>query len=239
MPTPYQRDLAHVHNQAFGLHPDRLAPTFLEVLAPVAERGGTVLEIGCGTGMLTRHLVAAGLKVIASDASADMLELAREQVPGAVEHRVIALPDDDLPEVDAIVGVGHPLNYFTDEAPVHASLTTIANALRSGGLLAIDLMVRTPDHEAHAPMGRLGPDWALISTMEIPVPGRSVRHLTTFVRTEDGTYRRADEAHEFVHVDGAAALQTLRRNGIDATLGQAFGAVTLPEGLASVVGAKA
>ncbi|TDQ00189.1 methyltransferase family protein [Labedaea rhizosphaerae] len=221
------------------MHPDRLAPTFLQLLAPIAERGGTVLEIGCGTGMLTRHLVAAGLNVIASDASADMLELAREQVPGAVAHRVIALPDDALPEVDAIVGVGHPLNYFTGAEPVHASLTAIANALRPGGVLAIDLMVRTLGLEAHPPMGRLGADWALISTMDIPEPGRSVRHLTTFVRTEDGTYRRADEDHEFVHVDGAAALETLRRNGVDATLGQAFGPVGLPEGLASVIGAKA
>ena len=79
----------------------------------------------------------------------------------------------------------------------------------------------------------------LRSTMEIPAPGRSVRHLTTFVRTEDGTYRRADEVHEFVHVDADAALETLRRNGMDVALGQAFGDTTLPEGLASVIGAKA
>jgi SAM-dependent methyltransferase len=239
MPTPYQRDLAHVHNQAFGMHPDRLAPTIVELLAPVVERGGTVLEIGCGTGMLTRHLVAAGVEVIASDASPDMLALAREQVPGAVGHEVIALPDDELPEVDAVVGIGHPLNYFTDEAPVHAALTAIAGALRPGGVLAIDLMVRTPNREAHPPMGRLGADWALISTMEVPQPARSVRHLTTFVRTEDGTYRRADEQHEFIHVAAADALETVRRNGIDASLGQHFGAVELPEGLASLIGVKA
>ena len=71
----YQHDLALVHARGYGQHADRCAPGLLDLLAPV--RGGLVLEVGCGAGALTRHLLAAGHRVIATDASAAMVELAR------------------------------------------------------------------------------------------------------------------------------------------------------------------
>ena len=52
----YQRDLAFIHDRGYGLHADRCAPGILDLLAPV--RGGLVLELGCGSGALTRHLLA-------------------------------------------------------------------------------------------------------------------------------------------------------------------------------------
>jgi methylase of polypeptide subunit release factors len=48
------------------------------VLVPVLARNGLVLELGCGSGLLTRALVAAGHRLIATDASPAMLEIARE-----------------------------------------------------------------------------------------------------------------------------------------------------------------
>jgi hypothetical protein len=60
----YQRDLAFVHDRGYGLHADRCAPGLLELLSGVGDPGGgLVLELGCGSGALTRHLLAAGLRV--------------------------------------------------------------------------------------------------------------------------------------------------------------------------------
>ena len=53
-------------------------PGILALLEPVRARGGLVLEVGCGSGLLTRHLVDAGHRVIATDASPAMVELAQE-----------------------------------------------------------------------------------------------------------------------------------------------------------------
>src|SRR4051812_15797602 len=100
----YRSDLAFIHDQGFGFHADRCAPGILGLLPP----GGTVLELGCGSGLLTKHLVGAGYRVIATDASPAMLDLARRAVPRA-EVRRLVLPDDEFPQVDAIVGVGHCL----------------------------------------------------------------------------------------------------------------------------------
>jgi hypothetical protein len=49
----YRRDLALIHDRGHGQHADRCAPGIIELLAPV--RGGVVLELGCGSGALTRH----------------------------------------------------------------------------------------------------------------------------------------------------------------------------------------
>src|SRR5688572_6797212 len=103
MQSPYyRRDLSLVHHLGFGFHADVCAPGILRLLEPVRERAGLVVEIGCGSGALTRHLVNAGHRVIASDASPAMLELARANVPEAEDVRVLRLGDDAIPEADAI-----------------------------------------------------------------------------------------------------------------------------------------
>ena len=62
---------------------DRLAEsaTWLGTLVDLAERDGLVVELGCGSGHLTRHLLESAHRVIATDASPAMLALARRQAP--------------------------------------------------------------------------------------------------------------------------------------------------------------
>jgi SAM-dependent methyltransferase len=110
-----------VHHLGYGFHADACAPGILTLLEPVRERRGVVLELGCGSGALTRHLVGAGHRVVATDASPFMLELAREVVPGAEELRLLKLPDDCLPECDAVVSVGHVLSYLPNEGALEAA----------------------------------------------------------------------------------------------------------------------
>jgi SAM-dependent methyltransferase len=55
----YRSDLALVHDLGFGAHAERCAPGVLALLEPVRRRRGLVLELGCGTGLLTRLLVDA------------------------------------------------------------------------------------------------------------------------------------------------------------------------------------
>ncbi len=116
MPAPddpyYRAALAKIHHEGFGFHADACAPGILAHLAPIRDRGGLVLEVGCGSGLLTKHLTDAGHRVIATDASPAMLDIARSHAPDAIDHRVLALPDDPLPEVDAIVSTGHALSYI-------------------------------------------------------------------------------------------------------------------------------
>ena len=234
----YRHDLALVHARGFGEHADRCAPGILDLLEPV--RDGLVLEVGCGSGALTRHLLAAGFRVIATDASPAMLGLARVMLGRDVDLRPLTLPGDPLPAADAIVSAGHVISYLPSAAAVDEALAGMAGALRPGGVLAIDVC----DLEygaARAPAdstGRAGADWAVITRYSVPAPDRFVRDITTFVPDGEGRWRRDDERHENERVDTSRIPALLAGHGVAATVGPAFGDAELPPGLRAVTGRK-
>jgi SAM-dependent methyltransferase len=234
----YQHDLALVQARGYGHHADNCAPGILELLAPVA--GGLVLELGCGGGALTRHLLAAGHRVIATDASPAILEVARSELGADADLRLLALPDDPLPTADAIVATGHVISYLPDAAAVDRALVAMAAALRLGGVLAIDVC----DLEWGAiragaePHARVGPDWAVITEFSTPAPDKFVRDITTFVPDGGGAWRRGSEHHETVLVDTSLIPALLARHGVDATVRSSFGTESLPPGLRAVTGVR-
>jgi SAM-dependent methyltransferase len=236
----YQPDLALVHHLGFGFHADACAPGILALLEPVRERGGLVLEVGCGSGLLTRHLVDAGHRVVATDGSPAMVELARDYVPSAEDVRVLVLPDDPLPEVDAVVSVGHVVNYVGERDAVERAIVAIARALRPGGLFAIDVCdLEWAALRQGAPgAGKIGDNWVVAVEFSIPTPDRFVRDIATFLRNPDGTWRRSDERHENVLLDTEELPALLAAHGVDVTVGTAFGTETLPTGLRTLIGRR-
>jgi SAM-dependent methyltransferase len=84
---------------------DRHRPTYPDVLIDRAceaaglAAGATVLEIGCGTGQLTRSLLERGLRVTAVEPGEALLARARDQLSGAGEVQFVGarLEDASLP----------------------------------------------------------------------------------------------------------------------------------------------
>ncbi|HEY4400797.1 MAG TPA: class I SAM-dependent methyltransferase [Acidimicrobiia bacterium] len=236
---PYYRDdLALVHHRGFGFHADMCAPGIVALLGPVRERRGLVVELGCGSGLLTRHLLDAGHRVVATDASPTMLEIARELAPDAEDVRRITLPDDPIPPADAVVGVGHALNYLPDDAAVDRALVAIAEALLPEGVLAIDLcdLEWAEARRDWSSQGRVGDDWAIITRFSVPAPNRFVREMTTFVRNDDDTWRRDDERHDNVLLDTIRVPGLLAQHGVQAEVRPSFGTERLPTGLRAIIG---
>ena len=233
-----------VHHKGFGFHAAACAPGILDILAPVRARQGLVLELGCGTGLLTKELLAAGHQVIATDASTGMLEVARDflaETGAEPDLRLLALPDDPLPPADAIVAIGHPLSYLPSADAIDRALVAIANALRPGGVVALDLC----DLEWGAAR-QDGPT----TPMSVPI-GRSLRGSRHPGRTcscatsrpsspsPDGSWRRDDEHHENVLIDTSRVPALMREHGVDVEVRASFGTETLPTGLRAVVGHRA
>jgi len=119
-------ELQHPNSRSFELVADvyeRARPEYPpEAVAWLAEKlgladGRTVLDLGAGTGKLTRALVPTRARVIAVEPGERMLEELRRAVPGVEALRgaaeAIPLPDDS---VDAIT-VGQAFHWFRhDEA---------------------------------------------------------------------------------------------------------------------------
>lgn len=239
-PHYYRANLSLVHHRGFGFHADMCSPGILQLLDPILNRGGLVLELGCGTGRLTRHLIDAGHRVIATDASPSMLVLARQSVPEADLRRLV-LPDEPIPEADAIVAVGHVLNYLADEGAIERAWTAIARALRPHGVLAMDVCdLEWGTARASAPPhAQVTDEWAIITRFSLPSARRFVREISVFVRETGGCWRRDDERHENVLVDTATIPGLLAKHGLDATVRGSFGTEKLPAGLRAIVGHRA
>lgn len=238
-PTPYYRsDLALVHHLGFGFHADLVGPGILSLLEPVRHRNGLVVELGCGSGLLTRHLLDAGHRVVATDASPAMLALAHETAPEVERFAELVLPDDPIPECDAVVSVGHPFSYLADEESIDRAFAAAADALRPGGVLAVDICdLEWGVARWNAPnLGRVGDRWAIVTEFSMPSPTRFVRQMAVFVRNDDGSWRRDDERHDNVLIDTTRLPGLLDDHLVDATVRTSFGTETLPVGLRAVIG---
>lgn len=127
-----------------------------------------VLDLGAGTGKLTSRLVERGLKVVAVDPIAEMLDVLRESLPdtpallGSAEQ--IPLDDDT---VDAVL-VAQAWHWFDPERAV----AEVVRVLRPGGRLGLLWNVRDERLGWVKDFGRivgLEHDWA-DATVELPEP---------------------------------------------------------------------
>lgn len=73
-------EIADEYDRHRPTYPDALLDHVCEVAALGA--GDRVLEIGCGSGQLTRHLLARGLRVSAIEPGDRLIELARQNLQG-------------------------------------------------------------------------------------------------------------------------------------------------------------
>lgn len=122
-----------------------------EIILAAVPAGSTVLELGSGTGRVTRHLVAAGLDVIAVDESAEMLA----QVTGA-RTVLSAIETLDLGQsVDAVLLCSHLLNVPDDEH-LHTLLAAARRHLATGGVLVVEWHPPTWFDTAAEGGGRVG-----------------------------------------------------------------------------------
>lgn len=118
---------------------ERWRPEYPEAaLRWAAERlelapGARVLDVGAGTGKLTRGLVALGFDAVAVEPGAGMLEQLRVAVPAAEAHEA---PAEELPLPDASVDAafaGQAYHWFDRER----ALPELHRVLRAGGGLAL------------------------------------------------------------------------------------------------------
>jgi ubiquinone/menaquinone biosynthesis C-methylase UbiE len=98
----------------------------------------TVLDLGAGTGKLTRALAARGLDVIAVDPSPKMLAQLSNSLPGAVVHEGTA---EDIPIADASVDAVFAAQawHWVDQ---DVALPSVARVLKPGGTLGLVWNIR-------------------------------------------------------------------------------------------------
>jgi SAM-dependent methyltransferase len=214
----YGPEQAGIHHRRFGRLAATAADHLLAVLAGAGHHGGTVVDLGCGSGILAARLTAAGYDVLGVDLSPDMVAIATATAPQA-RFVVGSLHDVDLPPCVAVTAVGEALDYAADPAAGPEAVARLAGrvaaALAPGGVWLLD--VSGP--------GRAGPtgtskqfhrhdDWCLGMTATESAGGtRLDREVTIFTAEADGRYRRVEEHHVLHLYERGEMAATLRAAG--------------------------
>ncbi len=99
----------------------------------------SVIDLGCGTGVLAADLAAAGITVVGVDPAAAMLDVARRR-PGGDRVRWVNGDADSFVSgsADLVVMSGHAAQVFLTDNEWAGVLTNAFRALTAGGYLAFE-----------------------------------------------------------------------------------------------------
>jgi SAM-dependent methyltransferase len=210
----YGADLAHVHDVGFGGVARSAAPAIVDRLRAAGLVGGTIAELGCGSGIAAAAFAGAGYDVLGVDVSEDLLAIARERAPAA-RFVHASVHDAELPDrgAVAVVAIGEVLSYAGIDDRL---LERVRAALSPGGLFLFDVV--TPGREGAEPRRSWteGDGWVVcVEASEAPDARRLTRRIATFRHDGDGTWRRSDELHEQTLYDPAALAASLTAAGFE------------------------
>lgn len=161
---------------------------------------GLVLDLGCGTGSLTRLLAREGYDMIGADSSEDMLALARaKDADGSILYLAQDMRELELyGTVRAVVSLCDSLNYIRDEEELCGVFRLVNNYLDPGGIFLFDM--NTPykyeaqlaDHTFAEDREEAGFIWSNDYDEETQL---NYYDLSIFVREDSGLYRKYTETH--------------------------------------------
>jgi SAM-dependent methyltransferase len=218
-------------------------PILIEALRQRGFGCGLVVDLGCGSGILSQAIVDAGYDVLGIDLSPAVIERARARVPGGT-FRVESLLTAELPPCIAVAAVGECFNYRFDGRQSPVALTDrfrqIHRVLKRDGVLLFD--VAEPGRVPRGGPYRVfveTPDWAVLVVAEEDRSRRMLtRRITTFRRV-DTLFRRDQETHELRLIPRAELTEGLRKIGFRVRILRGYGASPFPRGLVGFLARKA
>ena len=162
-----------------------------------------VLELACGTGILSVMLAQKGFEVTGLDLSADMVKLAKQRAQEAgqdldfLEGNMLDL--SQVGHYDMVTCYSDSLCYMEDELDVGQVFEQVYASLHEGGRFLFDVHSTYqmdqvfPGYSYH----ENAEDFAFVWDSYADEPPHSVVHeLTFFVKEADGRFQRYDEVHE-------------------------------------------
>ncbi len=155
---------------------------------PMVMAAESVLDVGCGTGMLLRRARLDGHsgRLCGLDPAAAMLDVARSRPDVEWIQGDLSCVGFDR-EFDLIVMTGHAFQVLTGDDDLRTALSAVRTALKGNGVFAFE--TRNPLARAWQwwtpayPAEVTGPDgqiWRMTHEAEMPVTGELVSFTSTF-----------------------------------------------------------
>ncbi len=109
------------------------------------DKKQNILDIGCGTGLISRAYAERNHNVTAIDPSAAMLEIGRKSLHGDKVEWVESFSQDyhSDKKFDLIIMTGHAFQALLSDNDISKTLNVMKNSLKDQGLIAFE--TRNPD----------------------------------------------------------------------------------------------
>jgi SAM-dependent methyltransferase len=193
----------------------------------VAALGGSVVEMGCGTGRVTLAVAAAGLRVVALDRSLPMLrELARKTVGSEFRHLIHPVAANmSRPGLThrfaAVICPYSAFGYLVEADDRARMLAAVRESLLPDGTLLLDMFIPDPaferaeaeiyDYDRALPPGPWAPATRLVRSKRFirlrPQVNRIERHYRFL--DETGGLVREVRTQSHIHLYTAETLQAV------------------------------
>lgn len=232
--------LALIHDEGFGFHARAAGDELLRRLRRAGLASGRIVDLGCGTGILSRILVDAGYDVLGIDQSAEMLKIARRTVSEAAFRRA-SFVDAELPPCVAVAAVGEVLGYAFDRRArggLKALFRRVHGALDPGGLFLFDLA--GPGRGLRGVPLRFveDADWAIVTEIDEDPRARLLRRRMVFFRRDGRRFTRGEEEHTLTLHEPSRVVDDLRSVGFRVRRLRRYGELALLPGLHGFLAAK-
>jgi SAM-dependent methyltransferase len=188
-------DFAWFYNRYWNEEFHGLAyPILQRIWLPRVASKGRILDVCCGTGHLAGLLTARGYRVTGIDASAEMIALARENVPAAAFHVADASEFKVLGKFDGAVSTFDSLNHILTEDALQAAFQRTAAALKPGAPFAFDMLLESAYQTNWADAFSLVRDdhVLVLSGSGFDLRTHLAQCRVTMFRLLDGVWRRSD-----------------------------------------------
>ena len=178
---------------------DKWAKFIVKSLSKTPNNVG--VDVGAGTGLITRALAENGFVVTGTDVSFDMLNEAVNLSDGQIPYiRQSAENFSGFTDLGFVTAVNDVVNYLSPKK-VEAFFTKVFNALSSGGVFLFDVS------SVYKLKNLLGNETFCMDTDEVSYmwfntlkKDRVIMDITVFQPTDDGLYERFDEKHvKYLH----------------------------------------
>ncbi len=238
----YRQDLAFIHDAGFGDWARNASAVLIGALREHRFTQGVVIDLGCGSGILSREVSEAGYRVVGIDQSADMIALARARAPAA-EFRVGSFVSAELPRAVGAAAVGEIFNYLFDEANTEQAfaetMRRIHEALQPEGVLLFDMAGpgRVPDGGSVRTF-REGDDWAVLVETREDLAGRLLTRRHTTFRRAGESYRRDAETHYLRLAPRDEVVALLDSTGFTVRVLDSYGGMEFPAGVVGYLATK-
>lgn len=193
----------------------------LEIFSQYELKSKEILELACGTGEMTNRLAKAGYKILGTDLSEDMLDVAQNKAYD--QNLKVRYVQQDMTNIDlfqkydAIISFCDGFNYLIDEDDLDEAFRNCYDYLNNDGLLIFDM---SSDFKLKHVLGdnvftETSEDVAFIWENYYDCDSKILEFDLTLFIQENNKYIRADEVHKQRAYSIDEIKQSLYKNKIE------------------------